>query len=522
MHYSLRYLLYEINQILDARKKVSIKPPISVARQMTSIRILDDAEAANPDTLYFDLGLTEQSYALEGCIVVTSPSRRHLFESCAVALVDTDDPICPEACNSENSSSQDRFDIELIRVFNELSSRMQTLSQLVEESYEIMAEDANLQRLIEHISLFEESPMWICDSSQKMLAYYDPGSYRETSPMWNRLIKYGYHTYTLMDKLEMTGELKAMQQMGDARYMEAGNFPNRYISRTIYRDGKYFGNFYIIQFSRLLTERDLEIANLIGSVLENSQFTQQYVHFDGVNGIRFVEDLIEGKPVERKFILEQLELLGWTMRSEYVVFCINATNLSDSLRRQLVALLRADGLDHCLNHLNEVIVLINSKETSMAQSEKRIGGHLRHFHLQAGISERFYDFESVKPYYEQAAYCAKLSLDGRAVFARYEDHFFEHLHSIASASLADFAPLTTLDEYDRQYAGYLKLTLHTWLRLNANTSLTAKEMHVHRNTIITRMEKVKSLINVDLDSFEIRMRLLYALEDVKDDGAPTD
>ena len=47
-------------------------------------------------------------------------------------------------------------------------------------------------------------------------------------------------------------------------------------------------------------------------------------------------------------------------------------------------------------------------------------------------------------------------------------------------------------------------------------------MHVHRNTIITRMEKVKSLINVDLDSFEIRMRLLYALEDVKDDGAPTD
>lgn len=512
MDYSLRYLLFEINQMLPSEQKVIMKPPINDANRVASIRILSGNDNLEAGFLYFDIGLRSRPCTPEGSIVVTIPSRSHLFKDCALALVDEDALMHLGTDRLED----DPIRAGLIYMFNELSNLMATLSQLVEESYEIMSKDANLQRLIERVSAFEENPMWICDSSQKMLAYYDPGSYRETSPLWNHLIKYGYHVYTLMDKLNITGELKSMKRAGDACYMEPENFPNRYISKSIYYDGKYYGNFFIIQYSSLLTERDLEIANHIGTVLENSQFTNQYAHFDGVNGIRFIEDLIEGKPIEKKFIQEQLDLLGWTMRSEYTIFCINTTSMSDSLKKQLVTLLRSDGLVHCLNYRDETIVLVNCNDTPLDQAEMRIDRYVRYFHLQAGVSERFFDFESIKAYYEQANYCAKLPLDGKSIFVRYEDYFFKHLHTIASNSLADFAPLTILDEYDSLNAGELRLTLHTWLILNGNTTLVGRKMHVHRNTIIARLKKIKELLDIDLDSFEIRMRLLYALEDNKE------
>lgn len=64
--------------------------------------------------------------------------------------------------------------------------------------------------------------------------------------------------------------------------------------------------------------------------------------------------------------------------------------------------------------------------------------------------------------------------------------------------------LGTLLEYDKKYEQELTLTLQIFLRQNGNIAAAAKELFVHRNTMLKRLEKIEELLNLSLKSAEVR------------------
>jgi purine catabolism regulator len=59
--------------------------------------------------------------------------------------------------------------------------------------------------------------------------------------------------------------------------------------------------------------------------------------------------------------------------------------------------------------------------------------------------------------------------------------------------------------------GQLVSTLRTFLDHESNLSATAAVLHVHRNTAIQRMQRIRSLLEVDLDDPNDRLALRLAL-----------
>ncbi len=69
-----------------------------------------------------------------------------------------------------------------------------------------------------------------------------------------------------------------------------------------------------------------------------------------------------------------------------------------------------------------------------------------------------------------------------------------------------------LEEYDRRQGTDLVHTLEVYFTQLGNLSRTAEIMHLHRNTLIYRLERIATILGVDLDDAEARLRLQLALK----------
>ncbi|MBI2860338.1 MAG: helix-turn-helix domain-containing protein [Chloroflexi bacterium] len=70
--------------------------------------------------------------------------------------------------------------------------------------------------------------------------------------------------------------------------------------------------------------------------------------------------------------------------------------------------------------------------------------------------------------------------------------------------------LGQLAEYDRKNAGELLRTLEVFLKCN-NISETARRLHVHRNTLLYRLNRIQEISAIDLEDGETRLALHLAL-----------
>lgn len=73
--------------------------------------------------------------------------------------------------------------------------------------------------------------------------------------------------------------------------------------------------------------------------------------------------------------------------------------------------------------------------------------------------------------------------------------------------------LGTLEEYDRQHRSELVQTLDAFFLAGANHMQAARDLHVHRNTLIYRLDRVRDLLGgVNLEDPDTRLNLQLALK----------
>lgn len=72
-------------------------------------------------------------------------------------------------------------------------------------------------------------------------------------------------------------------------------------------------------------------------------------------------------------------------------------------------------------------------------------------------------------------------------------------------------PLARLGAFD-QKSGVLMKTLVAWFSHNSQPTLTAKAMHIHRNTLDYRLQKISELTGLNLTNTDDRLLLYVAMQ----------
>lgn len=120
-----------------------------------------------------------------------------------------------------------------------------------------------------------------------------------------------------------------------------------------------------------------------------------------------------------------------------------------------------------------------------------------------GVGTPIKDYLNLKASYFQASeainYAAKEE-NGKVCY--YENFMVDQLlgHIPDKQVLEDFARLSigSLRDYDVEHGTNLVKTLEIYFDCNANVSIAAKKLFLHRNSLIYRMDRIKEILNSDL------------------------
>jgi purine catabolism regulator len=72
--------------------------------------------------------------------------------------------------------------------------------------------------------------------------------------------------------------------------------------------------------------------------------------------------------------------------------------------------------------------------------------------------------------------------------------------------------LGPLLEYDRRTDNELVVTLETYFACNGNLSAAARQLHLHRNSLLYRLERIQEVLQTDLENADMRLSLQVALK----------
>ncbi|MBU4439090.1 MAG: helix-turn-helix domain-containing protein, partial [Acetobacterium sp.] len=227
--------------------------------------------------------------------------------------------------------------------------------------------------------------------------------------------------------------------------------------------------------------------------------------------------MLEGKPMQLAHIKNQVGALKLDFNDGYTVVKINP-QLHDELRNEQISrqLEHSNGCKPVFykNAIVAVFPKLQRQQTSLINKLKTLSSSING---TIGISDEIQGFTNLHHLYIQAATAIILGqqLALPTTIYRYQDvmHYHPFLGFDNKDDLAAMCHpgLLILQAYDAEHETKFVETLESYLKHERHSLPTAAALHVHRNTLSYRLDKIDQLFSFNLDDVYERERLLLTL-----------
>ncbi|MEY2371130.1 PucR family transcriptional regulator [Lysinibacillus capsici] len=309
-----------------------------------------------------------------------------------------------------------------------------------------------------------------------------------------------------------------------------------------------YGYIVIWQTVRDLNEFDFIVLEQASTIVALERIKQKEIE-----GVRlkikqeFFDDLLTGKITSLETLQTLCDLHGLKINHKYycIVISISHENLqnqhdlisrkyeTDNIAKKCMNLIyehssTINGEITCLYRNNKIIILVGQQDDKQdftinetKQYAENILQLLVQQHTQTsfliGIGKEYKHIRFVHKSFAEAHEALRLMhrFEERGAVAHYADHSIYHFldSNINEVQLKDFflESLGSVFEHDLLHGTSYLLTLENYFINHMNISETAKEMFIHRNTLIYRIEKIKEILKTDLKSYEELLQIQLAL-----------
>ncbi len=135
-----------------------------------------------------------------------------------------------------------------------------------------------------------------------------------------------------------------------------------------------------------------------------------------------------------------------------------------------------------------------------------------------GISQSFSDLRLLKDVYTLSLRTARIGsqLKPKLIYYHLRDYYAYTLVSTAAenfnSSLLYIQQLDRLQEYDKQHKSNNVELLRELLEHERNVTNVSKKMHLHRNSVLYRIEKIQQILDISLDDPDVRLNLMLSFK----------
>lgn len=148
----------------------------------------------------------------------------------------------------------------------------------------------------------------------------------------------------------------------------------------------------------------------------------------------------------------------------------------------------------------------------------KIKDELKEISVSVGIGNYYPDILDIHKSYKEAKEAITIGriIRGKGSVSLYEElgvwHLLYHFHTTKEFKVLYDNLIGELLKYDKQHNSELIKTLQVYFNNQKNLSKTAQKLKIHRNTLMYRLNKIKELLDIDLDDSEISFNLHLALK----------
>ena len=234
----------------------------------------------------------------------------------------------------------------------------------------------------------------------------------------------------------------------------------------------------------------------------------------------FLADLIGKKKMEIDTILDRANFLNLDIYKKRRIFCICYENaeMAGIKRREIMEATKRR-FPKCIGCFHEGNAVFFEEYTGMDKDEEDMvfQNWLKKEKLLSGISIQFFSLFEAADYYEQAKTAIRLGreIDPNKKMYAYKDYIVQHgLEQYGQKDVLQQklhpVVLRILELYGED--DYMIKTVTMWLKCERHISAAAKLLHVHRNTMLYRIEGLIDKLGYDFSEQAERLQIMYSLE----------
>lgn len=250
--------------------------------------------------------------------------------------------------------------------------------------------------------------------------------------------------------------------------------------------------------------------------LSYMEYPDNMLHF-------FLADLMNGILTDEQHILDRCRHFRWSLKMPYQLLSI--CPIREAERRSFLLLRRrAEELQQqfpkaTVFQYGDRIKLLMQVYNQTAQDDlaaAEIEEALKELGLMAGVSQPASRLSSMVRRNIQAEKALELGhlLNSQETLLFYKKYSIYHCLEICSKEInllqCCHPAVILLERYDRENGTELLETLHAYLVSNLAAAKAAAALHIHRNTLTKRLEKIYDLCSIDLADSETVFHLQYS------------
>lgn len=394
-------------------------------------------------------------------------------------------------------------------LFNHVQDLLTEVQQITAGMHLLVNEllsDQGLQQLIDTAGSIFGNPVYVVDLQHKYLAISSG-----ISPN-NTFLKQENQTGYISDEGIQTIQKNKLNEKirsnnGPYLYHEPVNSQKMLID-IIRIQGIDVGHIMIQEFDRPFDEFDTILLNRFSKLVaielqKNNTFTTN----KGVMYSYFLADLLKNPEVNTPKVRERLKVLGFNLKDDMYIIAIPPVSYhAVTIRLEIIIDQLRQILPGSIYMIYEdVIVFLISKDRYQGFSEyerERLLDFLRANNLKAGISNFFSQLRDTARFYRQALQAVEVGMRINSPAAvplyYYRDYYIYQMLETCEKADSEIRflihpGLMNLYYYDRDKTTGLLTTLYVYLEHPGQTSKVAEILHIHKNTLLYRLGKIREI-----------------------------
>ncbi len=387
----------------------------------------------------------------------------------------------------------------------------------LEGLYSCLNREDYMPALLDQAFQMLENPIQVIDHKHYIIDHRSGGPVKNA--VWGTDLKLGHHDYSSIDDSfhEVVHKL-----MTSREFVWKEIDGERCVMRSVMTLGQFGGLVAILEQNRKINAEDLTVLKVMTDIisvknerqlLDHGKLQSRYTHF--------INDLIEGKISSHEDLKIRMQIQDWVPDPEekYCVLVIyhgrNAGNYGEYIGNTIAALSPQYKVVELKDHL---LLLVENYMGHEALQGSSLAKLVMRYNLLACASDTFEDLLDLNMYYRQALRTAVLrdlvpdkgsicfysdfrSLDLLCEICRTTD-YESRLHPV----------IHSIKEYDMENDTQLFDTLFCYLENNRSIGKASARMFLHKNTVNYRINRVKSLFDLNFDNHNDLFHLHFSMK----------